>query len=191
MGKELRDFKDFTNEMDPLSRGDAIDSFEFVRRIHNSFAREIDLLNADMHFEQKAAKMKKKRAAAKGRETRDAKKADKTPLKEKSPNVTSTPARTSGRTSKKTEKIAKPDFAGSSPLSDPPDSESDFETPSKVKKSAEKSNEPRRRSERNPKPRKTTFAVSAIAAAEAEAEEGFHFIAYMPINGHVWKLDGP
>ncbi|KAK0949792.1 hypothetical protein LTR91_026161, partial [Friedmanniomyces endolithicus] len=36
LGSELQKFKDFTNDMDPLSRGDAVDSFDFVKRIHNS-----------------------------------------------------------------------------------------------------------------------------------------------------------
>lgn len=193
MGKELRNFRDFTQDMDPLSRGDAIDSFDFVKHIHNSFARETDLLNADMHMKQKAAKAKKKQALAKARETREAKKTEKTPLKEKSADGTTLPSRTSTRsTTKTTETKTKTkqlsiSSGASSPLSDPPDSDPDFETPSKATVS-KKSNGPQRRSERQPKPRQDTFA--ATAAAELQDEEGFHFIAYMPIQGHVWKLDG-
>ncbi|EME77842.1 uncharacterized protein MYCFIDRAFT_33165 [Pseudocercospora fijiensis CIRAD86] len=105
MGPELRNFKEFTKDMDPLTRGDAIDTFDFVRRIHNSFARESDLLNADLHLKNKFDHFKKREAAAKAR---------------------------------------------------------------------------------TPKPRDTNVYKSEAE----EPEEGFHFIAYMPIGDHVWKLDG-
>ena len=195
MGKELRDFRDFTQNMDPVSCGDAIDGFDFVKHIHNSFARETDLLNADMHMKQKAAKAKKKQALAKARDTREAKKAGKTPLKEKSVNASAVPTRTSERMPKKTAKTFGPGSTDSSPLSDPPNSDVDFpDTPSKTEKpTAQEHDAPRRRSERKPKPRQDTFAASAAASATeagADNEEGFHFIAYMPIEDHVWKLDG-
>ncbi|KXL47032.1 hypothetical protein M433DRAFT_57946 [Acidomyces richmondensis BFW] len=93
LGEQLSKFKEFTQDMDPLSRGDAIDTFDFVRRIHNSFARESDLLQADMHLKAKADR----------------------------------------------------------PRQDPD---------------------------------------KGAAEADAEDEVGFHFVAYMPIQGHVWMLDG-
>jgi ubiquitin carboxyl-terminal hydrolase L5 len=43
-----------------------------------------------------------------------------------------------------------------------------------------------RRSGRAPKPRQREVYTSEAE----EPEEGFHFIAYMPVAGHVWKLDG-
>ena len=187
MGHELRNFREFTQPMDPLSRGDAIDGFNFVKHIHNSFARENDLLIADMHLKEKADKAKKKRSLAKARETRELKKAGKKPLNEQSPNVTKS-TRTSGRTSKKSAKSGESASRASTPLSDPPESDPDFESTSKAKANGKKSNEPTRRSTRERKPPKSDFAASA--AAEAEPEEGFHFVAYMPIDGHVWKLDG-
>lgn len=185
LGRQLQNFKDFTQDMDPLSRGDAIDSFDFVRQIHNSFARENDLLQADMHIKGKANKLKKRQALAKARETREAKKAGKStgkaPLKERSSNET-TPTRASERTSRPTaKKVTKQDS-----LLDDPDGE--FGAP--AMKEAEADDQPNgvRRSKREPKPRKDNF--SAVTTADAEDEVGFHFIAYMPINGHVWKLDG-
>ena len=186
MGEELRQFREVTADMDPITRGDAIDGFDFVKHIHNSFARENDLLIADMHVKERAAKMKKKKALAKARETRELKKAGVAPLSEKSPNVTAKPTRSSARTPKKSAKSV--DSASDSPLSDPPDSDPEFEARSKPKTKGKKVGEPTRRSQRQPKPRQSDFAASA--AAEPEAEEGFHFIAYMPIDGHVWKLDG-
>jgi ubiquitin carboxyl-terminal hydrolase L5 len=186
MGKELRDFRTFTEDMDPLTRGDAIDSFDFVKHIHNSFARENDLLIADMHVKEKATKGKKRKSLAKARETRELKKAGKAPLSAQSPNVTTKPIRSSARTPKKTAKSLS--SRGSTPLSDPPESDPEFESKVKGKANTNKTSQPSRRSQRQPKPRQSDFATSA--AAEAEAEEGFHFVAYMPIDGHVWKLDG-
>jgi ubiquitin carboxyl-terminal hydrolase L5 len=47
LGQPLESFKDYTRSFDPVARGYAIDSFDFVRKIHNSFARDTDMLNID------------------------------------------------------------------------------------------------------------------------------------------------
>jgi hypothetical protein len=39
LGENLRHFREFTMPFTPALRGDAINNFEFVKRIHNSFAR--------------------------------------------------------------------------------------------------------------------------------------------------------
>ncbi|KAF7191501.1 Ubiquitin carboxyl-terminal hydrolase isozyme L5 [Pseudocercospora fuligena] len=203
MGPELRNFKDFTKDMDPLTRGDAIDSFDFVRRIHNSFARESDLLNADLHLKNKFDTFKKKEAAAKGRATKAAKKAAKEgALSETSPNIATKPERSSGRNKKPAAKAPEtPSSKVSTPKSGPtysvdsspePDGEADDFKPGSRKKPKGKAEDapdataPTRRSARTPKPRDTNVYKSEAE----EPEEGFHFIAYMPIGDHVWKLDG-
>ena len=70
MGKDLRNFKNFTQDMSPRLRGEAIDDFSFVKRIHNSFAREADILQADMHMKEKAVKARKRQAVAKALKTK-------------------------------------------------------------------------------------------------------------------------
>ncbi|KAI7537946.1 hypothetical protein KC331_g10642 [Hortaea werneckii] len=191
LGKELQDFKDFTQDMDPLSRGDAVDDFAFVKRIHNSFARETDLLHADMQLWSKADKHKRQLAAAKAKETRAAKKALKnSPPAEISQKVNGvTPDEKPARTPKTPAK--KP---AQSNLKDE-DPDGDFQSSASPLKNGEERNDEGsapRRSKREPKPRKDTYAADGDAADEATGteEEGFHFIAYMPIQGHVWKLDG-
>ncbi|KAI7215711.1 hypothetical protein KC333_g5286 [Hortaea werneckii] len=191
LGKELQDFKDFTQDMDPLSRGDAIDDFAFLKRIHNSFARETDLLHADMQLWSKADKHKRQLAAAKAKETRAAKKAlKKSPPAETSERVNGvTPDEKPARTPKTTAKKS----AKSNLKEEDPDG--DFQSSASPLKNGEEHNDEGkapRRSKREPKPRKDTYAVDGNATDEATAteEEGFHFIAYMPIQGHVWKLDG-
>ncbi|TKA78378.1 hypothetical protein B0A55_04726 [Friedmanniomyces simplex] len=190
LGPEPKKFRDFTQDMDPLSRGDAVDSFDFVKRIHNSFARDNDLLQADMHMKGKAGKFRKRQAIAKAKATKAAKKfeelaAPKTPPKEKSPNATQ-PTRSSARAKRPTPRKS---LKESIPDDDPDDED---KAPSKIpaKATPEKLEQSNglRRSKRDPKPRKPDI-VSA-AQHDPDDEEGFHFVAYMPIKGNVWRLDG-
>lgn len=39
LGEHLQQFKEFTRTFTPALRGDAIGNFDFVKQIHNSFAR--------------------------------------------------------------------------------------------------------------------------------------------------------
>jgi len=43
LGENLQRFKDFTMTLTPALRGDQIGNFEFVKQIHNSFARQVNL----------------------------------------------------------------------------------------------------------------------------------------------------
>ncbi|KAJ9620873.1 hypothetical protein H2203_007459 [Taxawa tesnikishii (nom. ined.)] len=113
LGLHLQSFKGFTKDLDPISRGDAITNFDFVRRIHNSFAREIDMYNVDLLLKSKHERAQKDKKNAAAREARAASAAEKTAAK------------------------------------------------------------------RHP-----------LDNEISEDDEGFHFIAYMPIKGSVWKLDG-
>ncbi|RDH27634.1 ubiquitin carboxyl-terminal hydrolase [Aspergillus welwitschiae] len=54
LGENLRSFKDFTMPFTPALRGDAISNFEFVKRIHNSFARKMDMLSSDYQLKAEA-----------------------------------------------------------------------------------------------------------------------------------------
>ncbi|EPS26569.1 hypothetical protein PDE_01506 [Penicillium oxalicum 114-2] len=58
LGEHLRHFKEFTMPFTPALRGDAINNFEFVKRVHNSFARKMDILNSDLqlHVESRTRK---------------------------------------------------------------------------------------------------------------------------------------
>ncbi|EER37749.1 ubiquitin carboxyl-terminal hydrolase [Histoplasma capsulatum var. duboisii H88] len=54
LGEKLQHFKDFTLPLTPALRGYAIGNFEFVKRVHNSFARKMDVLNADLQLKTEA-----------------------------------------------------------------------------------------------------------------------------------------
>lgn len=66
LGQPLESFKDYTRSFDPIARGYAVDSFDFVRKIHNSFARDTDMLNIDclMRDRKDRAAQKRKTQAA-------------------------------------------------------------------------------------------------------------------------------
>ncbi|KAF3047542.1 hypothetical protein E8E12_010173 [Didymella heteroderae] len=53
IGEHLQQFKDFTKDLNPYQRGEAVASFDFVKRIHNSFAKKMDILEADKHLSNK------------------------------------------------------------------------------------------------------------------------------------------
>jgi ubiquitin carboxyl-terminal hydrolase L5 len=53
VGEHLAQFKDFTKDMTPFQRGEALASFDFVKKIHNSFAKEMDILENDKHLSYK------------------------------------------------------------------------------------------------------------------------------------------
>ncbi|KAL2862914.1 ubiquitin C-terminal hydrolase 37 [Aspergillus lucknowensis] len=71
LGENLRSFKDFTMPFTPALRGDAISNFEFVKRIHNSFARQMDILNSDLHLKHEATS-KRNRSKKRGRDEGEA-----------------------------------------------------------------------------------------------------------------------
>ncbi|KAK5713919.1 hypothetical protein LTR17_017346 [Elasticomyces elasticus] len=194
LGAELQKFRHFTKDMDPLSRGDAIDDFQFVKRIHNSFARDNDLLQADMHMKGKVAKFRKRQAIAKATATKAAKRAEleaekasnsKAPLQEKSSNIVQQ-SRTSDRAKRPTSRKSPKESAADERPHDEYKANGTIEARA-LSEEQEPSNG-LRRSGREPKPRKPDL-VSA-APADDDEEEGFHFVAYMPINGNVWRLDG-
>jgi ubiquitin carboxyl-terminal hydrolase L5 len=200
MGKELRDFKEFTKDMDPLTRGDTIDNFDFVKRIHNSFASQNDLLNADAVAKDKFNKWKKKQAAAKGRATRAANKAEKETMAEAS---ASAPARTTGRSqrqpalqtkepSKASKKSMPAEDSGveigtALPEKDP---ESEYNPKSKANGTAASNEDDSPAPRRSGRVRKPARNKNVMESEAEEDSSGHHFVAYVPIDNHVWMLDG-
>ncbi|KAF2630088.1 cysteine proteinase [Macroventuria anomochaeta] len=56
IGDHLQQFKDFTKDFTPYQRGEALACFDFIKKIHNSFAKKMDILEADKHLSYKAKK---------------------------------------------------------------------------------------------------------------------------------------
>ncbi|KAL4783959.1 hypothetical protein BJX76DRAFT_328626 [Aspergillus varians] len=71
LGENLRRFKDFTMPFTPALRGDAINNFEFVKDVHNSFARRMDILNSDLQLKFEAAS-RRHQSNKRGREEHEA-----------------------------------------------------------------------------------------------------------------------
>lgn len=215
MGVQLRDFKAHTKDMDPVTRGEMIDDFHFVKRIHNSFARENDLLTADMHAKEKFARQKKKAATAKAQATKAAKKAEKDAKEEALNGVAKlnravacsrAPAANVPRCPSTKASKPLPKAVHSADTSSEPEEDSDFklnvvaksrpnvsvQAPRKPDEDfkteqGETIDQPRRSNRARKPPNRGAYVSEANDEA---AQEGFHFIAYMPIQNHVWKLDG-
>ncbi|MCJ1390841.1 hypothetical protein MMC18_003702 [Xylographa bjoerkii] len=60
LGDHLQSFKDFTLSFTPALRGNAIANFEFIRQVHNSFARKMDMLNGDLLMKNDVEAAKKR-----------------------------------------------------------------------------------------------------------------------------------
>ncbi|KAF2026726.1 ubiquitin carboxyl-terminal hydrolase 2 [Setomelanomma holmii] len=66
VGEHLQQFKDFTKDLTPYQRGEAFASFDYIKKIHNSFAKKMDLLENDKYLSYKVKRSKylKEQAAA-------------------------------------------------------------------------------------------------------------------------------
>lgn len=119
-------FKDFTSDFPPALRGDAIGNFDVFKRVHNSFARKMDMLNIDLGMKNKFDE----------------------------------------RNKKKTQQ----------------------EQPAPTKRTLAKSKS--KNSDRKKGQRKQRRITTPDPSDEEDDDTAFHFIAYVPIDGFVWKLDG-
>jgi ubiquitin carboxyl-terminal hydrolase L5 len=59
IGEHLRQFKDFTQDLTPFQRGEAFANFDFVKKIHNSFAKIMDIFESDKHLSNKVKRAKR------------------------------------------------------------------------------------------------------------------------------------
>ncbi|KAI1264565.1 cysteine proteinase [Xylariaceae sp. FL1019] len=64
LGPELQEFKNTTRAFPPPHRGHALDTNDYIRAIHNSVARRIDLLSEDLLLDNKFEAASKRRRAS-------------------------------------------------------------------------------------------------------------------------------
>ncbi|KAF2130000.1 cysteine proteinase [Dothidotthia symphoricarpi CBS 119687] len=69
-GEHLKQFKDFTQSFTPFQRGEALSSFDFVKKIHNSFAKKMDILEADKHLSNKVNRARREQQEKEGKKGR-------------------------------------------------------------------------------------------------------------------------
>lgn len=80
LGERLQSFKESTKDLCTALRGHSISSNKFIRKIHNSFTRRMDQLNADLCLENDVSdSMKKTMSRKAGKQKR---KSNKTSLEE-------------------------------------------------------------------------------------------------------------
>jgi ubiquitin carboxyl-terminal hydrolase L5 len=59
IGEHLRQFKNFTQDLTPFQRGEAFANFDFVKKIHNSFAKTMDIFESDKHLSNKVKRARR------------------------------------------------------------------------------------------------------------------------------------
>ena len=69
LGEPLQQFNNFTSDFSPALRGDAIANFQFLKEVHNSFARKMDMLTSDLALKNEVAAASRKRKASKQDDT--------------------------------------------------------------------------------------------------------------------------
>ncbi|KAF2851271.1 cysteine proteinase [Plenodomus tracheiphilus IPT5] len=62
IGEHLSQFKDFTKDFAPYQRGEALASFDYIKRIHNSFAKKMDILESDKLLFSKVSRAQRLKA---------------------------------------------------------------------------------------------------------------------------------
>lgn len=197
LGPELSAFRHSTMNMDPMSRGDAIDRFDFVRRIHNSFASETEILTAEVHIKNKLLRVKRRQAAAKANMTKAAKKAAQIQAEATRADTPPTDlliesAREFLMKTPSNNDMEVPETPSTNGKSGSAMQQLELErTQSPCLASDKVQTEPVRRSQRQPKPRQDVYKTNTADDRDDDDDQaGFHFIAYMPIDGHVWRMDG-
>lgn len=65
LGEDLKQFKEETRHLKPAYRGRKLDQNGHIRALHNSFARRMDILNADLSLSNDVEAKKKKRKMSK------------------------------------------------------------------------------------------------------------------------------
>ena len=68
IGENLQQFKEFTSDFTPYLKGQEVAHFEFVKTIHNSFAKKMDMLQADVQLKNNYEKDAKKGRRGAGKE---------------------------------------------------------------------------------------------------------------------------
>lgn len=62
IGEHLSQFKDFTRDLTPYQRGEVLSSFNYIKRIHNSFAKKMDILESDKLLSSKVYRAQRLKA---------------------------------------------------------------------------------------------------------------------------------
>lgn len=61
LGDNINSFKGETQSLKPAYRGQKLSQNEYIRNIHNSFARRMDILNADLALSNEFSAWKKRK----------------------------------------------------------------------------------------------------------------------------------
>jgi ubiquitin carboxyl-terminal hydrolase L5 len=190
LGSSLQSFKSDTKPMTAAERGNHLNDFHHIKAVHNSFIRINEMMEDDI-------------AAEKDHEARE-KQASIDAKKKAAAKLAAKKKKAAEKTAKKRERVAakataKAATEGNSTRVSPADKTGAGVTKSGAatkKKSAAKkttSANTKKKVTTPAKPKKETPAMAKAATkkkADALARARYHYVAYLPINGEIWKLDG-
>jgi ubiquitin carboxyl-terminal hydrolase L5 len=193
LGPALQAFKMDTREMNSVERGKYLNNFHPIKAVHNSFIHINEMMEDDLAAEKDHEAREKKA-------TTEAQKRAKAKLAAKKKKAAEKAAR---RRQRAAARAAAQDEAevkvSNSRKGSPTDKTGAGVTKSgmatKKKAQAKKSNAANTKKKMTApgKPKKETPAIAKAAAkkkADALARARHHYVAYLPINGELWKLDG-
>ncbi|QDS71506.1 hypothetical protein FKW77_004791 [Venturia effusa] len=195
LGPALRSFRSETQAMSAVERGDYLNNFRPIKAVHNSFIHITEMMEDDLAAEKDYAAWAKKADL-------EAKKRIKASLAAKRKKAAEKEARRQQRVAVRAARQASsgelsPEGARGSSMSISklaggtarPGVATTKKAPTKkanVANTKKKMVAPQ-------KPKKETPAMAKAAAkkkADALAKARHHYVAYLPINGELWKLDG-
>lgn len=193
LGVALQAFRSDTQAMNAVERGDYLNKFRPIKAVHNSFIH-INEMMADDIAAEKDYEIREKKAALEAQKRAKAKLAAK--KRKAAEKAVRKRQRAAARAARE---AAFEKTAVGGPKSSPTD-----KTGAGIAKSGpmtKKKAPTRKGNAANTKekviaskvPKKETPATAKAAAkkkADALARERHHYVAYLPINGELWRLDG-
>lgn len=193
LGPALRSFRSDTQAMNAVERGDYLNNFRPIKAVHNSFIHITDMMEDDLTAEKDHAAWEKKAAL-------EAKKKVKEKLAAKKKKAAEKAARKRQRAAARAAKKASsdevsPKGARDSMISKLAGSVARPGVPTIKKAPTKKANAANTKKQmaavKEPKKETPTMAKAAAKKkADALARARHHYVAYLPINGELWKLDG-
>lgn len=160
LGKALKFLKEDTSELTPMERAHCINEHEFIRGVHNSHASRVDMWLADRIFAGKY----KRAVLAKEKKERDEERAKERAEKDRR---------------KQQERKDNPETV-----------RAEARPKRKTKATAKRKNKSKYCEDTSSGDEATSPEKDEDKNAGYNDESGYHYVAYVPIDGHIWYLDG-
>jgi ubiquitin carboxyl-terminal hydrolase L5 len=195
LGPSLQAFKTGTQSMNTVERGRCLDSFQPIKAVHNSFIRINEMMEDDLLAEkdhearEKIASIEAQKKAKAKLAAKKAKAAEKAARKRERAAAKAAAQAVRERKSADGQQGSPTDKTGAGVTKPGVATTKKKKAPTKKTNSANM----KKNIAKPDTPQKETPAMAKAAAkkkADALARARHHYVAYLPINGELWKLDG-